>query len=380
MDKLKLAMNVTSLLSPATGIASYTRNLAEMLLRSGEVEAYFFCLGWSRSMRVRAMRGLAPLKKLIVKLIPFPYEISRYYQQSTFNDGIKRYRPEVYHDPNYLAYRFDGPIVVTVHDLSHVRYPETHPKIRVEAMNKYLPRTIERADEIIVDSMFVKNEVVSHFGIDAAKVNAIHLGVSGSYAPRSSNEIAPILARFGLRAKRYILSVGTLEPRKNLIRTLEAYAALPARTKREMPLVIAGMKGWLAEELEEKIRRYEERHEVRWLGYVPARFLPMLYSGAKLFVYPSLYEGFGLPVLEAMASGVPVVTSNQASLPEVAGEAAITVEPHDCDAVRDAMRRLIEDEQEAERRADLGLAQAARFTWGACAQKTLDVYRKALTG
>jgi len=378
MDKLKLALNVTSLLSPATGIASYTRNLAEALLQSGEVEAYFFCLGWSRNMRVKAMRGLAPLKKLVIKVMPFPYEISRFFQQGTFNEGIKRFRPDLYHDPNYLAYRFDGPMVVTVHDLSHIRYPETHPKRRVEAMNKYLPRTIERATEIIVDSEFVRKEVVSHFGVDAARVNTIHLGVSQSYAPRSGNEIARVLAQYGLRAGRYILSVGTLEPRKNLLRTLEAYAALPARITRELPLVIAGMKGWLSEELEEKIRRYEERNQVRWLGYVPAKFLPLLYSGAKVFVYPSLYEGFGLPVLEAMASGVPVITSNLASLPEVAGEAAITVEPRDCDAVRDAMRRLIEDEQEAKRRATLGLAQAAHFTWGACAQNTLKVYRTAL--
>jgi alpha-1,3-rhamnosyl/mannosyltransferase len=117
---------------------------------------------------------------------------------------------------------------------------------------------------------------------------------------------------------------------------------------------------------------------MRWLGYVPADTLPFLYSGASMLVYPSLYEGFGLPVLEAMASGIPVITSNRAALPEVAGEAAIMVDPDDRDALREAMLRMLEDEQEAKHRSELGLAQAARFTWRACAEKTLAVYRKAI--
>jgi alpha-1,3-rhamnosyl/mannosyltransferase len=174
------------------------------------------------------------------------------------------------------------------------------------------------------------------------------------------------------------LAVGTLEPRKNLLQAIDAYAGLPEAIRKSTPLVIAGMKGWLAEELQTRIRTYEERGEVRWLGYVSAEILPMLYAGARMLVYPSLYEGFGLPVLEAMASGIPVIASNQASLPEVAGEAGIMVDPRDCEALRDAMLRLIEDEQEVRCRIDLGFAQAARFTWRSCAETTLAVYKRAL--
>ncbi len=378
MKRIRLALNVVSLLSPATGIAAYTRNLAEALLQSDEVEAYFFYIKWSRNVRDVSLRGFSPLKKLFVKLIPYPYEVSRFFQQARFRIGIARYQPDIYHEPNYLAYDFDGPTVITVHDLSHIRYPETHPRIRVAAMNKYLPPAIERAAQIIVDSEFVKNEVVSHFGVDPAKVHAIHLGVGKSYAPRSRDEVAPVLARYGLTVKGYILAVGTLEPRKNLIQALAAHAALPERVRRDLPLVIAGGKGWLTGDLEEKIRGYGKRGEVRWLRYVPGEMLPFLYSGARFLVYPSLYEGFGLPILEAMASGIPVITSNQASLPEVAGEAGVMLDPHDRDALREAMLRMIEDKEDAQRRGAMGIAWARHFTWQTCAEKTLAVYKQVM--
>ena len=376
---IKLAINATALLYPGTGIATYTRNLAETLLQTGQVEArFFYYAGWSRILREVSLPAISPLKRLIKTLVPRPYEVSRLVQQWRFRKGVAKYRPDLYHEPNYLSFRFDGPIVITVHDLSHVRYPETHPVDRVRAMNKFLPQAMEMASQIIVDSRFVKGEVVSHFGVDPAKVHAIHLGIGKNYVPRSAEELGPVLARLGLSAKKYILAVGTLEPRKNLIQAIDAYAGLPEAVRKSTPLVIAGMKGWLAGELQARINKYEDRGEVRWLGYVPAEILPMLYSGARMLVYPSLYEGFGLPVLEAMASGIPVITSNQASLPEVAGDAGIMVEPRDGDALREAMLRLIEDEAEVRRRSELGLAQAAKFTWRACARNTLAVYRKAL--
>ncbi|OGA52340.1 MAG: hypothetical protein A3F74_08875 [Betaproteobacteria bacterium RIFCSPLOWO2_12_FULL_62_58] len=377
---MRIAINASSLLSPATGIASYTRNLAQALLESGKVEAFFFYgVAWSRGVRDVPLPAAMPVKSLVRKLVPYAYEVNRFVQQRMFNAGVARYQPDVYHDPNYLAFSFDGPVVITIHDMSHIRYPEMHPESRVNAMNKYLPPSIALAVQIIVDSEFVKSEVVNHFGVDPARVHAIHLGVAGHYTPRRAEESASALMPYGLAYRAYILAVGTLEPRKNLIQAIDAYAGLPEAVRKSTPLVIAGMKGWLTEELQTRIRKYEDKGEVRWLGYVPGEVLPVLYSGARFLVYPSLYEGFGLPVLEAMASGIPVITSNRASLPEVAGEAAIVVDPDDREALREAMLRMLEDEQEAKRRSELGLAQAARFTWRACAEKTLAVYRKAIS-
>jgi len=219
---------------------------------------------------------------------------------------------------------------------------------------------------------------VNHFGVDPHKVHVIYLGVGENYAPRSAEELGSVLARFDLSAKSYIFAVGTLEPRKNLIQVIDAYVGLPEAIRKSTPLVIAGMKGWLSGQIEARIRKHEERGEVRWLGYVPAETLPLLYSGASMLVYPSLYEGFGLPVLEAMASGIPVITSNRASLPEVAGDVGLAVEPADVEGLRAYMRSLIEDKDEAARRGSLGIARARLFTWQACAQQTLAVYKKAI--
>jgi len=318
------------------------------------------------------------VKSLVKRLLPDPYGLTRAIQQIRFTQGVGDFKPELYHEPSFLPFRYAGPTVVTVHDLSPIRYPDTHPKGRIKELEKRLPAAIASAAAVIVDSDFVRREVIGHFGVNPDRVTAIHLGVSGEFRPRAAPDVAPVLEKHGLRHRGYVLAVGTLEPRKNLRHAIDAHATLPERARRNYPLVIAGMKGWLAGELEARIRAAEERGEVRWLGYVPPPDLPLLYAGAQLFVYPSLYEGFGLPVLEAMASGVPVITSNQASLPEVAGDAGIMVDPRDGGALREAMLRLIEDEKEVRRRVELGHAQAARFTWRTCAENTLAVYREAL--
>ena len=376
---MRIAINAKLLISPHTGIASYTRNLVLALNELGSVDTpLFYGLTWSRTLRQAPVPGIGTLKTLAKRLLPKPYMLARAVQQFQFTQGVRRLKPDLYHEPAFLPFRFSGPTVVTVHDLSMIRYPDTHPDARVEDARKRLPAAIESASAIIVDSEFVRHEVIGHFGADPSRVVAIHLGVSRRFRQRLEREVAPVLAGYGLRYRGYMLAVGTLEPRKNLLQALDAHAGLPERERANIPLVVAGMRGWLTRELESKIHAAEERGEVRWLGYVPSENLPAIYAGARLFVYPSLYEGFGLPVLEAMASGIPVVTSNQASLPEVAGEAGIMVDPHDRDALRDAMLRMIEDESHALRHAELGLKQAAQFTWRACAEKTLAVYRKVV--
>jgi len=350
------------------------------LREGGDVEPLlFYGVGWSSEIRSAPLPGAGGLKDALLKLIPRPYWLRRLgIQQRRFDRGVAKYGFDIYHEPAFLPFRFDGPIVITIHDLSPLRYPETHPADRVRNFQQYLPDAIERAAMIVVDSEFVGKEVIEMFRVDSQRVRPIHLGVSQEYRPRPVPETRGCAAKYGLEAGKYALAVGTLEPRKNLIQAVEAHSQLPAAARKGVPLVIAGAKGWITGELEAKISASERSGEVRWLGYVPAEDLPLLYSAACFLVYPSIYEGFGLPVLEAMASGVPVITANQASLPEVAGEAAIMVDPRDVNALRDAMQRLIEDEQEGKRRASLGLAQAARFTWRACAEKTLAVYHEAI--
>jgi glycosyltransferase involved in cell wall biosynthesis len=377
---IRLALNASSLLVPHTGIGAYTRNLASALRASGEVDPLFFYgLGWSNEIRQAALPGVASLRATILKWIPRPYWLKRLgIQQRSFNQGARAHRFDVYHEPGFLPFRFDGPTVITIHDLSPLRYPETHPPDRVRNIKEYLPKAVEQAARIIVDSAFVKREVIDLLAVDPNRIHPILLGASAEFKPRGAEDTAASLHKYGLQHGGYMLAVGTLEPRKNLLQGIDAHAALPAEVRRRLPFVVAGAKGWLTEELDKRISAAEARGEVRWLGYVPAEDLPLLYAGARLLVYPSIYEGFGLPVLEAMASAVPVVTSNRASLPEVAGDAAIMVDPNDRDALRDAIARLAQDDAYARERAALGIAQARRFSWEKCAQETIAVYREVL--
>ena len=381
MQVIKLALNAGSLLLPHTGIASYTRNLAMALRERSDVDlSLFYGVSWSREIRNAGAPAVNRFREALLKFIPRPRGFLRKLgvQRRCFLRGIRDHAFDIYHEPSFLPFPFPGPTVITIHDLSTFRHPETQPADRVQIIKEQLPLAIEQATNIMVDSHFIAREVIEAFHVDPARVHAIHLGVSSEFHPRPLSEIQENISPFGLTCGSYIFAVGTLEPRKNLTQAIKAYADLPENVRRTMPLVIAGMRGWLSGQLEAQIRQFEERGEVRWLGYVPASTLPILYSGARFLVYPSLYEGFGLPLLEAMASGIPVITSNRASLPEVAGDVGIMIDPEDIDGMRTCMLRLIEDNDEAKYRGELGIERARQFTWEACAMKTLAVYRKAL--
>ena len=376
---LRVAINAVPLRSPLTGIGQYIVRLMEAIEARGDVRTrYFYASHWGRKAVASPMSGIDDMKRAVKKVVPYPYMVSRAAQRLMFEGGVRLFRPQLYHEPNYVALPFDGPLVVTVHDLSFVRHPESHPRERLEHLARYLPQTLERATHVITDSETVRREAIAHFGLDATRVTAIHLGVAPAFAPHTLAGTRATLVKHGLEHGRYILSVGTLEPRKNLAAAIRAWAALPEATRAGVPLVVAGMKGWLSESLEQLISRLEAKGVIRFLGFVAQEELPALYAGALAFVYPSRYEGFGLPVVEAMASGVPVITSDASCLPEVAGDAALLVAPDDEGALGRALERVAHD---APLRADLvarGLARARHFTWARCAEETVSVYRAAV--
>ena len=307
-----------------------------------------------------------------------PYEVARAIQQNRFNSGVADRKPQLYHEPNFLPFQFDGPTVLTIHDLSYLRYPETHPDLRVRVMNKLLPPGVEKASHILTDSEFTRQEVIREFGLPADRITTTLLGVSDEFRPRTEAQCAAVLRRHGLRYQGFVLAVGTLEPRKNLLQVIRAYAGLSTVLARRYPLVIVGGKGWKSEGTAGELHTLLADGRARQLGFVPEDELPILYSAARAFVYPSLYEGFGLPAAEAMASGAPVIASDRASLPEVVGSAGITLAPDDIDGMREALMRLNEDEGERDRRAALGIEQASQFTWERCGRQTAAVYRQVL--
>ena len=276
--------------------------------------------------------------------------------------------------------------VVTVHDLGYLHYPEAHRPFDRRYLDWSTRWNAQQAQLVIADSQATKDDVVRAYGVSPAKIRVIYLGRDEALRRETDAQaMRSIRERYGI-AGRYLLYVGTLQPRKNLTRIIEAYSRLASETAlTDVQLVLAGKRGWLYDDLFAQVAQRGLESRVLFPGYIEDADLPGLLSGALAFVFPSLYEGFGIPVLEAGACGVPVITSNTSSLPEVAGDpsagsgqaAALLVDPHDVDAIADAMYRLVTD---AELRAELtlrGHENIKRFSWEKCARETLAVLLEA---
>ncbi len=378
-EPLSIALGTSSLIRPLTGIGQYTLHVAQALAAETDLDMhYFFGYEWADEALPREIPNLAFIKKWFKRLLPQPYEVSRAIQQNRFNSGLFARKPALYHEPNFLPFDFEGPTILTIHDLSYLRYPEMHPDLRVKIMSKLLPPAIERAAHLLADSEFTRREVIDEFGVEPDRITTTLLGVSQEFTPRDVGQCDAVLRRHGLTYGRFVLAVGTLEPRKNLLQVIRAFAGLPSSLALRYPLVIVGGAGWKSEGTDSELEALIGNGRARRLGYLPEHELPIIYSAARMFVFPSLYEGFGLPAAEAMASGVPVIASDRASLPEVVGDAGITVSPKDVDGMRTAILRLAEDDDEWALRSTQGLAKAQQFSWARCARQTAAVYRRVL--
>jgi glycosyltransferase involved in cell wall biosynthesis len=264
--------------------------------------------------------------------------------------------------------------VFTLHDTAYLLFPQYHlPRNRI-FLQQMMPRFLARADRIIVPSESTRRDALRFYRLDPEKIEVIPEGVEAHFNSLvDKTRVAAVRERYAL-PKRFILCVGTIEPRKNLPTLLEAYAALGQRD-RDVGLVIAGGKGWLYDEFFDRLRSLNLGDRVRLTGYVPEEDLPALLNAATVFAFPSEFEGFGLPPLEAMACGVPVLCSDASSLPEVVGEAGVQLPPHDVRAWAEALGRVLQDEQLRAGLRARGLERARAFTWEKTARRTLEVYR-----
>lgn len=377
--QLLIAVNAAALLSSPTGLGRYGRELCTALEKTGKVSpSYFYGYGWSTRLPSAPLPIVANwLKSAVRRSVPTSYEMLRWCQQRRFNYGLREREIDVYHEPNFLAFRFDGPTVLTVHDLSWIRFPDTHPTERVRAMNRLFEPSLRRADRIITDSTFVKQELVDLFGVDESTIHAIHLAADTTFHPRTSAETAIFLRANGLEFGAYWLVLGTLEPRKNLQVAIDAFFALPQAVREKCPLVLVGMVGWKMGPLLPKIHAMERAGELRQLGYLTQEHLELVVAGAKALLCPSVYEGFGLPLVEAMQCGIPVLASEASSFPEVLGGAGLLFKSGDADALRYLMTQVFDDTNLRERLSIQGLERARSFSWQKTAQQTLDVYRLA---
>lgn len=380
---MRVALDGQPLLTPLAGVGHYTRQLIHALARVDASHHYY----------VVAPRPLRALTRRRVPLVEFPEPnvesiIPGWW--ATMRARVERRRgrsPEmsrgadppgdVFHATNHMfPFRLrTARTVLTIHDLTLLLFPEWHPADRLAMMGRALAPSATRADCIVTPSQFTRNDVLKLLPVKPERVVVIPEGIDPTFKPQPAAEVATRLAPLGLRAGDYLLFLGTIEPRKNLARLLQAVELAGPKIG---PLVLAGGRGWNNATIRDAIARLARDGRVRDLGYVLDDLRPVLQAGARAFVYPSLYEGFGLPPLEAMACGTPVLTSNVSALPEVMGDAALYVDPEDVSALAAALTRLWDDES---LRADLrarGLARAQEFSWDRTARLTIDVYRSVL--
>lgn len=283
---------------------------------------------------------------------------------------------DLFHATDHHIPQLKGvPVVANVMDLIPMIHPEWASSTLRRTKNWLFSKTIRSADHLITISEFSKRDLIEHLSIDPERISVTPLGVGAEYFEEiPSAKRHQILAELGLEPGCFLF-VGTLQPRKNLQRVINAHQLLPPALRKEHPLIIVGRTGWKSDELLESLRQLEARGEGRRFEYLPGTTVRALLQSAAALVFPSLYEGFGLPVVEAFAARCPVITSNTTSLPEVAGDAALLVDPTQEEAIAAAMLELLEHPDQAARRVDLGQQRALHYSWEACAMQTLDVYR-----
>jgi glycosyltransferase involved in cell wall biosynthesis len=310
---------------------------------------------------ISGARPLGPLQQLVVPWF------------------VRRSECDLYHYPFFdPPWTLDRPFVATCYDMEPLRHPELFPA-RIVWYYRVFASALRRAERVFVISESTGRDLVDLLRIAPERICVAYLGVESTFHPVENPETRAMTRDKYLLPERYILYLGNTMPHKNLRRLIDAMAQVH-RQEPDVALLLAGRRDKYRPAVEQAIATAGLQNVVRFLGDISEEDLPALLSGAQVFAYPSLYEGFGLPVLEAMACGTPVVTSNRSSLPEVVGECAVVVNPEDSAEIVDGMIRLLRNPTEAKRLADVGLQRARQFTWRRCAEQHVAVYREVLEG
>lgn len=287
---------------------------------------------------------------------------------------IKRHKLDMLHSTAFVTPLFSScPEIVTVYDLSFLHFPDQFLRLQQLYLHTQTKRSCQQARHIITISESSRQDIHTFFNIPLSRISVIYPGVDDRYQPLSAEEAGAFRQEIGIG--RYLLHVGTLQPRKNIITLLEAFAQL---ADQELQLVLIGGKGWLFEEIFARIQQLQISERVHFMGYVPDNQMPAWYAAADLFVFPSVYEGFGMPIIEAMAAGTPVVASNQSSIPEAVGEAGLTFDPQNIAECAARIMAVLHDPQLSATMQAKGLAHARQFSWERAGRETAAVYRLAI--
>jgi glycosyltransferase involved in cell wall biosynthesis len=377
----RIGIDITSAITQGAGIGRYTRELVSALVKSDSETTYI--LFSAKRPASRPTSQPVPIAKNVTFreaqigerwLYRIWYRLSLPLSVQWFTGDL-----DLFHSPDFVLPPVRGhiPTLLTVHDLSFLHFPDTFTPSLVGYLNRVVPRSVRRASHVLADSEATKSDLIQAYNVPAEKVTVLFSGVSNDFHPVSDERlISHVRHKYGIGERPYVLSVSTLQPRKNFQMLIRAFKAVSARFPHT--LVIAGGKGWLYEQIVDEIARQELEGRVLLVGFAADDDLPALYSGASLFAYPSIYEGFGLPLLEAMACGAPVLNSNASCLPEVAGDATVQLSPLDPSAWSEAIVSLLEDAPKRASMVAAGFLQARRFTWSRAAQELRALYTRLL--
>lgn len=368
---VKIGVNAAMLIAAKTGIGHYVASLLEALSEVDTENEYY--LYAPRPFNVPNLK-----ESFKVRVIPARHTL--WWSQKMLPQALVEDKIELFWGGNYSLPLWPEHIkkVVTIHDFVYFRYPKTLPfRINIH-LRTAMPLYLRKAHHVLADSHNTAEDLQQIYGFPEHRITVAHLAARPEFFQETEEKrVEEVLSRYNL-SRGYMLFVGTVEPRKGVDTILKALAAYKKKTGSRVQLVIVGQTGWKVKEIPGLVQQLSLQESVRFLDYVETAELPQLYKGASLFVYPSLYEGFGLPVLEAMASGVPVITSNTSSLPEVAGEAAIYVDPGDVQGLCTQMEKVLQDKVLQRRLSNMGQTQASDFSWRMTAEKTLQVFHKVM--
>jgi glycosyltransferase involved in cell wall biosynthesis len=366
---MKIGIDISQIVYQ-TGVSRYTEQLVQHLLRLDKKNHYYLYGGsWRKKTFLTSFISQFKrpgVKGVVTSLSPTLADFF-WNRWRLFGPEKNLGQLDVFHASNWAIPPVKAQLVTTIHDLTFLKFPQSHTAYSVAVHTRHLQRAKQYAAAIITDSYSTQKDLIDQ-GVPAEKISVVHLAPAKIFRPiREQSKITAIEQKYQLQ-KPFILSVGTQEPRKNLTRLIKAFSAL---NPRRLDLVIVGKFGWG--------ERSRPVAGVKLLGFVPDEDLAVLYSAAKVFVYPSLYEGFGLPVLEAMACGCPVITSNVSSLPELGGSAVIYVNPRKIAKITQGIKQVLAlSSGQRQQLKHLGFSQAKKFSWRKTAQKTIKVYQKTL--
>ncbi|HYE22248.1 MAG TPA: glycosyltransferase family 1 protein [Verrucomicrobiae bacterium] len=351
-------------LTNPTGVERYATELIKKLAEKDSTNEYILYF------RTKPQEWFYKLPlNFKLKVIPFP----KFWTQTRLTMELLLHPVDVFFMPiQALPFVHPRNSVITVHDVAYEMFPEAFAPFALFYLKLTTRWGVWRAKKIISVSDSTKNDLVKIYGLNPEKITTAHLGLDDGFKPQSYGDSQKVLDNYGLSYKKYILYIGTLQPRKNIVRLIDAYLELRKNNRIEEKLVIAGGKGWLWEPIVKKIQENQDNGVV-YLEYVPYNHLNALYSGATVVTLPALYEGFGLPPLEAMACGTPVVVSNISSLPEVVGDSGVLVDPQSVDSIADGLLKVLMDKNLQSQMSQKGLERSKQFTWEHTANKVLEV-------